>query len=89
MGWTWQSGFDAQQNKRNFLSLKLPRPTQLPILRCNRLSNLPDFGCNDFEARRKHESLSRNIQEDYKPLCSSSNSLFVAIIQLTEFYATN
>jgi len=29
---------------------------------CNRLSNSPHSGCNDFEARRKHGSLSRNMQ---------------------------
>jgi len=31
---------------------------------CNHLSDLPDFGCNDFVARCRHGSLSRNIPEE-------------------------
>ena len=31
---------------------------------CNRLSDLLDFGCYDFEASHRHGSFSRNIQEE-------------------------
>jgi hypothetical protein len=33
---------------------------------CNRLPYLPDFGYNNYVARRKHGSLSRNIQGELK-----------------------
>jgi hypothetical protein len=48
-----------EQDTSPFLNLTLPR-----LRRCNPLPYLPNFGYNNYVARRKHGSLSRNIQRE-------------------------
>ena len=54
---------DANRRHTNFIMANAIATTC-----CNRLFDLPDFGCNNFVACRKHGSLSRDIQGELEAI---------------------
>jgi hypothetical protein len=54
---------------------------------CNRLPYLPDFGYNNYVARPKHGSVSRNIQAELEAALFFQILFIAQIQQLTELVA--